>query len=45
MSLQPRESLAARQLLYACLVIALGGLPCPAGGPSLDSLPRSKLRA
>lgn len=26
MSLQPRESLAARQLLYACLVIALGGL-------------------
>jgi len=24
---------------------ALGGLPCPAGGPSLDSLPRSKLRA
>lgn len=24
---------------------ALGGLPCPAGTPSLDSLPRSSLRA
>lgn len=26
MSLRPRESLAARQLLYACVLIALGGL-------------------